>query len=93
MSCVLGGWQGFKVEHTERGMLSMANCGPDTNGSQFFVTFRDVAHLNGKHVVFGRIKEGLDVVRMMEVRRLPSMVHSSSRGGLGGETGLAHALH
>ena len=45
----------------------MANAGPDTNGSQFFLTFRDTPHLDGRHVVFGKLVEGYDVLKTMEV--------------------------
>merc|ERR1712070_475089 len=44
--------------HTKRGLLSMANCGPDTNGSQFFILFKAAQHLNGKHCVFGEMVDG-----------------------------------
>lgn len=58
--------ENFKVKHTERGQLSMANAGPNTNGSQFFITFKDTVHLNGKHVVFGRLTQGMEVLDMLE---------------------------
>jgi peptidyl-prolyl cis-trans isomerase-like protein 2 len=49
-----------------RGILSMANSGPGTNGSHFFITYRSAPHLNYKHSVFGRVVGGLEVLSLME---------------------------
>ena len=58
--------ENFKLRHTKRGDLSMANAGPHTNGSQFFLTFVKCDWLNNKHVVFGRVVEGLKVLDLLE---------------------------
>jgi len=58
--------ENFKFKHDRAGLLSMANAGPGTNGSQFFILFEKAPHLDGKHVVYGEVKKGMGLVRHLE---------------------------
>jgi peptidylprolyl isomerase len=71
--------ENFKHKHTKKGMLSMANAGPGTNGSQFFLTTVPCSWLDGKHVVFGQVVGGEDDESMKLVRKIEQQGSQSGK--------------
>ena len=57
--------ESFELKHNQPGILSMANMGPNTNGSQFFICTQEAPHLDGKHVAFGIVKDGYDIIEQL----------------------------
>lgn len=76
--------ENFVKTHDKPFLLSMANAGPNTNGSQFFITFVKTPHLDDRHVVFGEVIEGDDIIRKMESKSLDSSGHTSGTISIAG---------
>lgn len=71
--------ENFKIKHTEEGLLSMANAGPNTQGSQFFITTAVTSWLDGKHVVFGKVMDADSLAVVKKVEALGSQSGKTSK--------------
>lgn len=85
--------ENFKLKHSDVGLLSMANAGPNTNGSQFFITTAKTTWLDGKHVVFGKVLKGMNVVKEIEMEgsrtgKVRTTITISNSGELTGKNKL-----
>ena len=78
--------ENFDLKHTKPYLLSMANSGANTNGSQFFITFKETPWLNGKHVVYGEVIDGSDVVDRLE--KIGSNSGSTSKTAIIADSGI-----